>query len=95
MDLYIYYKVGAAVAVELAGRVAALQAALAASQRVAAKLKRRPGEQDGLQTWMEVYTDVPTGFDAALAQAVSASGIDVLITGQRYTEIFVDIPACA
>ena len=95
MDLYIYYKVGAAAAGELAGRVKALQAALAASHRVAATLKRRPGEQDGLQTWMEVYPDVPTGFDAALAQAVSGSGIDALITGQRHTEIFVDIPACA
>jgi hypothetical protein len=95
MDLYIYYKVGAEAAGELAVRVGALQAALAASHGVAASLKRRPGEQDGLQTWMEVYADVPDGFDAALLQAVSGSGVDTLITGQRHTEIFVDIPPCA
>lgn len=95
MDLFIYYKVGADAAVELARRVAALQAALASSQHVRVALKRRPGEQDGLQTWMEVYADVPAGFDAALAQAVSGSGIDGLITGRRHTETFVDIPACA
>ncbi len=95
MDLYIYYKVGAAAAVELAGRVAALQSALAASHGVAAALKRRPGEQDGLQTWMEIYAKVPTGFDAALAQAVIDSGVCALTTGPRHTEIFVDIQACA
>ena len=95
MDLYIYYKVGFAAAGELAGRVSALQAALAASHGVAASLKRRPGDQDGLQTWMEVYGKVPEGFDAVLAAAVGASGIDALITGQRHTEIFVDIPSCA
>ncbi|MET0962342.1 MAG: DUF4936 family protein [Noviherbaspirillum sp.] len=95
MDLYIYYKVAAEAAAELAGRVSALQAALAASHGVAVSLKRRPGAHDGLQTWMEVYAGVPEGFDAALAQAVAGSGIAGLIAGQRHTEIFVDIPPCA
>ena len=95
MDLYIYYKVDPASAAELASRVASMQAALAASHNADAAIKRRPGEQNGLQTWMEVYLDVSAGFDAALAQAVIDSGVAGLISGQRHTEIFVDIDACA
>ena len=95
MDLYIYYKVDPAAAAELALRVAAMQAALAANRNADAAIKRRPGEQNGVQTWMEVYRDVPAGFDAALAQAVIDSGIAKLISGPRHTEIFVDIDACA
>jgi hypothetical protein len=95
MDLYIYYKVDAAVATDLAARVAAMQARLSVSHRVAAVLRRRPGEQDGRQTWMEVYPDVPAGFDSALAQAVGESGIAGLVSGPRHTEIFVELQACA
>jgi hypothetical protein len=95
MDLYVYYKVDPAAAADLAGRVAAMQARLTASFRVAAALRRRPGEQDGRQTWMEVYPEVPDGFDAALALAVSESGIAGLISGPRHTEIFVELQACA
>lgn len=95
MDLYIYYKVDPAAAIDLAHRVMAMQSRLASNERVTAALRRRPGEQDGMQTWMEVYRDVPPGFDAALAQALDESGIDGLISGQRHTEIFVELPACA
>lgn len=95
MDLYVYYKVGAAAAGELASLVATLQSSLAASHGVTPTLRRRPGEQDGLQTWMEVYPDVPGGFSAALSHAVGASGMEALIAGQRHTETFVEIDACA
>jgi hypothetical protein len=98
MDLYIYYKVSAAAAAELAPRVCALQAALGTRHGVAATLKRRPGERDGFQTWMEVYSKAPPGFEAILAQAVQDSGIAELIgggVGGRHTEIFVDMEACA
>jgi hypothetical protein len=95
MDLYIYYKVDAAAVPALASRVAAMQSQLASSLRVMPLLRRRPGEQDGKQTWMEVYPDVPPGFDAALAQAVSESGLADLTSGPRHTEIFVELEACA
>jgi len=91
MDFYVYYKVGPQAAAELAGRVRSLQRQLAASQGVGTGLKRRPGEQNGLQTWMEVYSSVPPGFEAALARAVEDSGIATLATGGRHTEIFVDL----
>jgi hypothetical protein len=98
MDLYIYYKVSAAAAAGLAPRIRALQAALGTRHGVAAALKRRPGEQDGCQTWMEVYSKAPPGFEAMLAQAVQDGGVAELIVGGaggRHTEIFVDMEACA
>ena len=95
MDLYIYYKVDAGAAADLAARIGAMQSDLAASLGVVAMLRRRPGEQEGRQTWMEVYPDVPPGFDAALAQAVSESGLADLTSGPRHTEIFVELEACA
>ena len=91
MDLYVYYKVDSSAATELAARVAAMQAGLSE----AAALRRRPGEQNGRQTWMEIYPDVPPGFDAVLAQAASDSGILGLIDGPRHTEIFVELQECA
>nr|WP_314629047.1 DUF4936 family protein [uncultured Noviherbaspirillum sp.] len=95
MDLYIYYKVDACAAPDLAARIAVMQSELANRLGVVAVLRRRPGEQQGKQTWMEVYPDVPPGFDAALAQAVSDSGIEALVSGPRHTEIFVELQACA
>lgn len=95
MDLYIYYKVDPAAAAELASRVMAMQSSLASRLGVAAALRRRPGEQDGRQTWMEIYPDVPPGFDAALLQALGETGIDGLIAGPRHTEIFMELQECA
>jgi hypothetical protein len=94
MDLYIYYKVDPAIAADLAAKVTAMQAGLDASHQVSATLRRRPGEQDGRQTWMEVYADVAPGFNAALSQAVAEQGIAALIDGPRHTEIFVELQAC-
>lgn len=95
MDLYVYYKVDPAAAPDLAARVQAMQAGLRLDFKVAATLRRRPGEQDGRQTWMEVYPDVAPGFDAALSQAVAEQGVAALIGGPRHTEIFVELQACA
>jgi hypothetical protein len=91
MDLYIYYKVPEDAADALLPRVRRLQAGLAERQGVAVALKRRPETSDGRQTWMEMYLDVPTGFAAALAQALENSGIPERIDGARHTETFVDL----
>lgn len=91
MDLYVYYKVPAAQAAALQPAVAALQQALAEAHGVQPQLKRRPGEQDGVQTWMEIYPGVSEGFCAALDAAVTQAGLP----GPRHTEIFVDLAPCA
>ncbi|WP_194711176.1 DUF4936 family protein [Noviherbaspirillum soli] len=95
MDFYVYYKVAPDAAVALAPRVKLLQQQLAASHGVVTALKRRPGEQNGMQTWMEVYTGAPSDFAALLDLAVQQSGIAACANGGRHTEIFMDLEACA
>ncbi|GGZ05095.1 DUF4936 family protein [Pseudoduganella plicata] len=90
MDLYVYYKVRDEDAATLRERIASLQRQLADAHGVAPQLKRRPGAQDGLQTWMEVYPDVGAGFAAALDEACATAGLAAL-AGPRHTEVFTDL----
>ena len=94
IDLYVYYKVRAEDAVELAPRVRAMQARLA-RDGASCQLKRRPEARDGLQTWMEVYPATVDGFDSALEQAALEAGLAAFIQGPRRSEVFVDLPPCA
>ena len=93
-DFYVYYKVRAIDAATLAPLVHAMQRRLAQDSGVQVQLKRRPHDQDGLQTWMEVYPGVTDAFPAQLAQAVDAAGIAPHLAGPRRLEIFTDLP-CA
>jgi hypothetical protein len=93
IDLYVYYKVRDADAAALAPLVRALQARV--SNPGAARLLRRPGSQDGVQTWMEVYPDVSGTFAGALEAAASEAGFGHLVQGPRRVEVFVEFPPCA
>ena len=93
IDLYVYYKVRDEDAAALAPLVCALQARVI--QPGAARLLRRPESHDGVQTWMEVYPDVPDTFAAALEAAASEAGFGQLVQGPRRVEVFVEFPPCA
>ncbi|KQQ97446.1 DUF4936 family protein [Massilia sp. Leaf139] len=93
IDLYVYYKVRDAHAAALAPLVCAFQARLI--QPGAARLLRRPESRDGLQTWMEVYPDVPDSFAAELEAAAAGAGFEGLIEGPRRVEVFMEFPPCA
>lgn len=95
MDLYIYYRVSAANAAPLQQQLRAMQSALITQWQVESDVKRRPELQDQLQTWMEIYRQVPEGFLPALHRAVTLAGIEALIDGPRHLETFVDLDACA
>ncbi len=92
-DLFVYYRVRSDTADSLRPGVARLQAELAQRFGIRSALKRRPEEKDGLQTWMEMYSDVPADFLPALEQAARAARLP--IEGERHHEIFVDLPECA
>ena len=85
-DLYVYYRVDPADAALLASRVRTMQARLGTGQ-----LKRRSGEKDGLQTWMEVYPSTGGDFAERLAQAEREAGILQYIQGERHAEVFMDM----
>ncbi|MFC5478385.1 DUF4936 family protein [Massilia suwonensis] len=93
VDLYVYYKVRDEDAERLAHLVCALQTRVI--QPGHARLLRRPESKDGLQTWMEVYPDVPESFAATLEDAVAGAGLDGLLQGPRHVEVFTEIPPCA
>lgn len=93
IELYVYYKVRDEHAAALAPQVCAMQARLIAPG--AARLLRRPESQDGVQTWMEVYPDVPEGFAAALEAAAATAGFAGLVEGPRRVEVFTEFPPCA
>jgi hypothetical protein len=93
VDLYVYYKVRDENAERLAPLVCSLQARVI--QPGHARLLRRPESRDGLQTWMEVYPDVPVDFAAGLEKAAAAAGLDGLVEGPRHVEVFTEIPPCA
>ncbi len=95
MDLYIYYRVRSELAPILQQQVEAMHASLSREYGIVIGLKRRPGESEGRQTWMEIYQAVPTGFEAALERAVEQAGLDALIDGSRHTEHFLDVSSCA
>ncbi len=94
-DLYIYYRVPDQAAGALQQQVRTMQSSLAQQHGVAGQLKRRPGSNDGLQTWMEVYRATPDGFGAALELAVQQAGLLAAIVGARHTELFTDVAPCA
>ena len=87
-DLYIYYQVAEAAAVEAAGRMRRMQAALGCGA-----LKRRPEASAGLLTFMEIYPAVEENFSARLAVAVEEHGVAALLASPRHSEVFVDLPA--
>lgn len=99
MDLYIYYRVQQVHTQALHGKVKAVQAVLQGRFGIAGGLKRRPGVQDGLQTWMEVYEHITPEhedeFSRALDRALDDAGITTLIDGQRHVERFEDVASCA
>jgi len=94
-ELYIYYQVSEADAPRLLALVRGMQAALAASHGVGTGLKRRPESDEGLQTWMEIYTGAGPAFNAALDDAATAAGIAALTAGRRHIEVFTEMPPCA
>ena len=91
MQLYVYYQAAAADAARLQQEVGRMQAGLG----VPARLCRRPLEQDGQHTWMEVYPSAAAGFEERLAAAVQAAGLANIISGERHAEHFVEVLSCA
>lgn len=95
MDLYVYYRVPHEQAAALLPRVVELQQCVFRDYGIVTGLKRRPEEKNGRQTWMEIYSSVPDGFEQHLDSAVANAGITHLIDGSRNAEHFVDLPPCA
>jgi hypothetical protein len=95
MDVYIYYAVATAGASSLRPRVLAVQQHLAAAYEITTELKLRVDDAGAAQTWMEIYHQVPAGFDRVIEHAAAEAGIGAVIEGARHVEIFRDFELCA
>lgn len=95
MDLYLYYRVSLENTAVLQQRVSVMQAGLAQQYKIATEFKRSLQANDGMYTWMEVYLDIPDGFELALKAAVAELQLDALIDGPRHIEHFLDFSPCA
>ena len=90
MDRYIYYRAPVSQAAEVQLCVQAMQRQLAQQTGVCCELKRRPEPEAAQHTWMEVYHDIPPGFDAALHQAAQQHALATWIVGARHTDDFLN-----
>ena len=96
-ELFVYYRVRPADAVEALAAVRRLHAQLRSDRPgLCARLLRRTDDDHELQTWMETYaTDPPHDGISAEWQAdieASARVLAPFIQGTRHTEVFI---ACA
>ena len=95
MDCYVYYKSAQEQEPQIVRQVRILNDCLNAQMNIDLQLQRRPGVDDGMITWMEIYRNVPPEFDGALGAALKQTEIMALIQGERHAEYFEDAISCA
>ena len=94
VDIYVYYTIAVTDASRARQAVTSLQRQLGQSYDVAARVKRRVERLDGLQTWMEIYSQAPHGFEVVVEQLAAEAGLTALAQGKRHVEIFEDLGPC-
>ncbi len=94
-EWYVYYQSSSADAAALCSAVNTMQKSLVHHHGVSAQFKRRLATLEGCDTWMEIYTGVPSDFEATLDSAVAEAGLKQYIDGERYVEKFKDTRSCA
>lgn len=95
MDCYVYYKSAQEQESQILQQVRILNDFLITEMNIGLHLQRRPGVENGIITWMEIYRNVPMDFDHALGEAVNQTKIMSMIQTERHAEYFEDVIACA
>jgi hypothetical protein len=95
MDCYIYYKTAAVHEAQVIAAVALLQNKLLTTLGLKMQLQRRPEISAGCLTWMEIYRDIPSNFQAQLAALLDSNPLHALLQGERHAEYFEDALLCA
>ncbi|PXX46912.1 DUF4936 family protein [Undibacterium pigrum] len=95
MNCYIYFKASAGKEAEVLQQERLLQNLMRQENEKSPLLQRRPTEQDGMHTWMEIYHQVTSDFEQRLELAYAQTGLQQLQSGERHMEYFVDIDLCA
>jgi len=96
--VYLYYRVKPENVAQLRARANFMQSQLASRHGIAGFLKRSESgaqsSEPALETWMEVYPDLPAEREALVESAIRDAGLPELIEGERRKEVFVDMSGC-
>ncbi len=94
MDCFIYYKTPVEHQDQVLKQVQAMQDILRRDTGIRSGLQRRPEVSGGMQTWMEIYQQVPENFIACITLAIQQTRLLALIHGERHPEFFMEIIPC-
>lgn len=90
MDCYVYYKAKVEYEREIITCFQRL-CSLLENHGITPRLQRRPESKDSLHTWMEIYSEVPSNFDAIIESNVIESGLMEFVIGARHAERFIRV----
>ena len=91
LNRYIYYRVRVELTPLLLQQVRLMFRQIQNQTSVGCELARRAQADQGFHTWMEIYHDVPNGFDEILGNFEEQSRLASLIEGKRYVDDFLSV----
>ncbi|MBC7405298.1 MAG: DUF4936 family protein [Cytophaga sp.] len=95
MDCYVYYKTIRKHEHQVLLQSEIMSVTLRELTGVDLHLQRRQEINNDVFTWMEIYRQIPMGFEENLAAIVNQTGLLSLIQGERHVEYFMDAISCA
>ncbi|MBC3868649.1 DUF4936 family protein [Undibacterium oligocarboniphilum] len=95
MNCYIYFKADSSLEADILKAEKQLQQLLMSQHQIRSRVQRRPAATGEPHTWMEVYHDVPVGFDNLLNRVLEQTLFADLQYSERHIEYFLDVDVCA
>ncbi len=89
LNRYIYYRVQVELTPLLLQQVRLMFRQIQDQTSVRCELARRAHADPGFHTWMEIYHDIPDGFDEILSTFEKQAGLASLIEGTRHVDDFL------
>lgn len=94
MNCYIYFKADSGLEVDILKAEKQLQQLLMSRHQICGRVQRRPAVAGVPHTWMEVYHNVPSGFDILLNRVLEQTLFADLQYSERHVEYFLDVDVC-
>ena len=90
-ELFVYYRIRSNDAAAARAAGPRVQAQLRRDDpQLSARLLRRPEEENGLQTWMEIYAaDAGISEETQARIEAAAQALLPMLDGPRHTEVFI------
>lgn len=89
LNRYIYYRVPVEMTPLLLQQVWLMFKQIQEQSSVNCELARRAQTEREFHTWMEIYHDIPNGFDEILSACEAQANLAALIDGTRHVDDFI------